>query len=181
MDDRHPVTVGVRIALNTSSRVGILSVFERYPKEDGFGVIWGVLHGLESLRNYEQELLRSLARQPSEFGVCMVGRLLNAGIREVGGISLLDTLRELAVTAKSPRIRETAVGLVSRNNRVLGSGRSNPSRNLNGHSLERMEVRFGRISGLRCGPAFPLSGEIVPRHVNQITESFDLGEPKVHT
>jgi hypothetical protein len=94
----------------------LLSVFERYPEEDGFGVIWGVLHGLESLPNYERELLRSLARQPSEFGVCMLGRLLNAGIQEVGGISLLDTLRQLAVTAKSVRIREAAAGLASRNN-----------------------------------------------------------------
>ncbi|MDR0242765.1 MAG: hypothetical protein LBJ65_14285 [Burkholderia sp.] len=94
----------------------LLSVFERYPEEDGLGVIWSVLHGLESLPNYEPALLRSLARQPSEFGVCMVGRLLNAGRREVGGISLLDTLRELAATAKSPRIRETAVAFVSRNN-----------------------------------------------------------------
>ncbi|OXJ26150.1 hypothetical protein CFB82_35465 [Burkholderia sp. HI2714] len=94
----------------------LLSVFERYPEEDGFGVIWGVLHGLESLPNYEQELLRSIARQPSEFGVCMVGRLLNAGIEEVGGISLLDTLHQLAATTKSPRIREAAAGFASRNN-----------------------------------------------------------------
>ncbi|VWD34810.1 hypothetical protein BLA39750_04924 [Burkholderia lata] len=92
----------------------LLSVFERYPEEDGLGVIWGVLHGLESLPNYEPALLRSLARQPSEFGVCMVGRLLNAGIREVDGISLLAILRELAATAKSPRIRETAEGFAFR-------------------------------------------------------------------
>lgn len=93
----------------------LLSVFERYPEEEGFGVVWGVLHGLEALPNYETELLRSLSRQPSEFGVRMVGRLLNAGTTEVGGISLLKTLRELAATASSPRIRETARGFVSRN------------------------------------------------------------------
>ena len=52
----------------------LLSVFERYPEEEGFGAVWGVLHGLEALPNYEPELLRSLARQPSEFGVRMVGR-----------------------------------------------------------------------------------------------------------
>ncbi|BDB29678.1 hypothetical protein Tamer19_06710 [Cupriavidus sp. TA19] len=92
----------------------LLSVFERYPEEDGFGVVWTVLHGLESLPNYEPELLRSLGRQPSEFGICMVGRLINSGIREVGGISLTDTLRELAAAARSPRLRETAVGFVSR-------------------------------------------------------------------
>lgn len=94
----------------------LLSVFERYPEEDGFGVAWTVLHGLESLRNYEPELLRPLARQPSEFGIFMVGRLINAGIREVGGVSLSDTLRELAATARSPRLREIAASSVSRNN-----------------------------------------------------------------
>ncbi|WP_041492477.1 hypothetical protein [Burkholderia lata] len=70
----------------------------------------------EALPNYEQALLRSLARQPSEFGVCMVGRLLNAGIQEVGGISLLDTLRQLAATSQSLRIREAAAGFASRHN-----------------------------------------------------------------
>jgi hypothetical protein len=92
----------------------LLSVFERYPEEEGLGVVWSVLHGLEALPNYEPELLRSLARQPSEFGVRMVGRLLNAGTREIGGVSLLETLRELATTASSPGIRETANGFASR-------------------------------------------------------------------
>ncbi|MDQ8030782.1 MAG: hypothetical protein REJ50_02105 [Bordetella sp.] len=92
----------------------LLSVFERYPDEDGFGVVWGVLHGLEALPNYEPELLRSLARQPSEFGVLMVGRMLNSGIREVAGISLLETLRGLASTASSASIRETANEFASR-------------------------------------------------------------------
>lgn len=92
----------------------LLGVFERYPEDDGFGVAWSVLHGVESLPNYEPELLRSLARQPSEFGVLMVGRLLNAGTLAVEGVSLLDTLRELATTANSTRIRDTAHGFVSR-------------------------------------------------------------------
>jgi hypothetical protein len=92
----------------------LLSVFERYPEEEGFGVVWGVLHGLEALPNYEPELLRSLARQPSEFGVRMIGRLLNAGTREIGGVSLLETLRALATTARSPGIRKAAQDFVSR-------------------------------------------------------------------
>ncbi|PLP97484.1 hypothetical protein [Cupriavidus pauculus] len=92
----------------------LLSVFERYPEEDGSGVAWTVLHGLESLRNYEPELLRSLARQPSEFGILMVGRLINAGIREVDGVSLSDTLRELSATARSQRLRKTAASFASR-------------------------------------------------------------------
>lgn len=92
----------------------LLSVFERYPEEDGFGVVWSVLHGLEALPNYEPELLRSLARQPSEFGVLMVGRMLNSGTRKVAGVSLLETLRGLASTASSSSIRETANEFASR-------------------------------------------------------------------
>lgn len=91
----------------------LLSVFERYPEDDGFGVVWSVLHGLESLRDYEPDLLRSLARQPSEFGILMVGRLINAGVREVGGVSLSDMLRELSSTARSQRLRETAASFAS--------------------------------------------------------------------
>src|SRR5688500_5761862 len=34
----------------------LLSVFERYPEEEGFGVAWSVLHGLEALPNYEPAL-----------------------------------------------------------------------------------------------------------------------------
>ena len=92
----------------------LLGVFERYPEDDGFGVAWSVLHGLESLPNYEPELLRSVARQPSEFGVMMLGRLLNAGRHDVDGVSLLGTLRELASTARSSRIRDTAHRFVRR-------------------------------------------------------------------
>lgn len=96
----------------------LLSVFERYPEEGGYGVAWEILHGLEALPNYESELLRSLSRQPSEFGARMIGRLLNAGTAEVNGISLLEVLRELAATADSPRIREIALEFASFGGRV---------------------------------------------------------------
>lgn len=86
----------------------LLSVFERYPDEDGAGVIWGVLHGLESLPNYEPELLRSLARQPSEFGVRMLGRLLNAGIQEIAGVSVLHKLQEISASTPSATLAKTA-------------------------------------------------------------------------
>jgi len=92
----------------------MLSVFERYPEEDGYGVMWTIVHGLESLPNYQPELLRSLARQPSELGIAMVGRILNAGTTEIGGVSLLQTLHDLANTAASSYIREEALRVASR-------------------------------------------------------------------
>jgi hypothetical protein len=92
----------------------LFSVFERFPEEDGAGVIWSVLHALETLPDYETELVRSLARKPSEFGVLMVSRLLNAGTRQVRGVSLVELLRELASKADSPGIRQTADRLAPR-------------------------------------------------------------------
>jgi hypothetical protein len=92
----------------------MLGVFERYPEEDGYGVMWSIVHGLEKLPNYEPALLASLARQPSELGITMVGRMLNAGVTQIGGVSLLLTLREIAGTATSAHIREAAHGVASR-------------------------------------------------------------------
>ena len=92
----------------------MLSVFERYPEEDGHGVMWSLVHGLEKLPNYESALLSSLARQPSELGIVMVGRMLNSGVTAVDGVSLLLTLQEISSTATSTHIKEIAHSVVSR-------------------------------------------------------------------
>src|ERR1700723_1101145 len=52
----------------------LLAVFERFPEDDGAGVFWSILHGLEALTGYEPALVRSVQKRPSEFGVLMVGR-----------------------------------------------------------------------------------------------------------
>lgn len=85
----------------------LLSIFERYP-EEAVDVAWSVVHCLEALPAYEPELLKSLSRQPSELGIIMVGRLMNSGTTEVGGVSLLKTLSEVATTTVSENIRRTA-------------------------------------------------------------------------
>lgn len=92
----------------------ILSVFERYPEEDGCGVMWSLVHGLEKLPDYEPALLASLTRQPSELGIVMVGRMLNSGTTEIGDISLLLTLQEITRTTTSPQIREAAISVAPR-------------------------------------------------------------------
>jgi hypothetical protein len=74
----------------------LLAVFECFPEEDGAGVFWTILHGLESVGGYEPALVRSVKRQPSEFGVLMVGRLLNGGQTEVGSVSLVGLLESVA-------------------------------------------------------------------------------------
>jgi hypothetical protein len=54
----------------------LFGVFERFPEDDGAGVLWSIVHGVESLDlDYEQPLRDSLARQPSEMGAIMLARL----------------------------------------------------------------------------------------------------------
>jgi hypothetical protein len=53
----------------------LLKVFERFPEEDGAGVFWSIVHGLERFSAYETELIDSLNRQPSEMGLLMLRRI----------------------------------------------------------------------------------------------------------
>lgn len=54
----------------------LFGVFERFPEDDGAGVLWSIVHGIESLDfDYEQPLRDSLARQPSDMGKIMIDRL----------------------------------------------------------------------------------------------------------
>ena len=77
-----------------SASLGIkamLEVFEQFPTEDGAGVFWSIVHGLESLDGYERRLVESVRRAPSEFSLIMVHRhiILSAGPDET---SLLRTI-----------------------------------------------------------------------------------------
>jgi hypothetical protein len=54
----------------------LFGVFERFPEDDGSGVLWSIVHGVEGLDlDYEQPLRDSLARQRSDMGKIMLGRL----------------------------------------------------------------------------------------------------------
>jgi len=54
----------------------LFHVFERFPQDDGAGVFWSIVHGIESTDiNYEQPLRESLSRQPSALGQVMLCRL----------------------------------------------------------------------------------------------------------
>jgi hypothetical protein len=108
--------------LSGSASVGIdamLHVFERYPAEDedGAGVFWSIVHGLESLPGYENGLVESVRREPSCFALLMVNRLLNAECADVGGTSLRSLLEQVAQdeTAR-PEIRQEAQLILDRHN-----------------------------------------------------------------
>jgi len=83
--------------LSSAEFEAAFDIFERYPKEDGesCGLFWSLLHTLEAHSGYEQFLVASVQRVPSEFGVVMVGRLINASVGEVSGVRLRDLLAEI--------------------------------------------------------------------------------------
>ena len=73
----------------------MLRVFERFPDNDGAGVFWSIVHGLETLPSYQTQLVASVRRVPSRMGVIMLGRLLNAGCHEINGSPTRHILQEI--------------------------------------------------------------------------------------
>lgn len=54
----------------------LFRVFERFPADDGAGVLWSIVHGIEGLDfDYQVQLRESIARQPSLMGKVMLERL----------------------------------------------------------------------------------------------------------
>ncbi|WP_282081573.1 hypothetical protein [Aquimarina algiphila] len=62
----------------------LFRVFERYPNDDGAGVFWTILHGLETL-NYEESLYSSLMDKPSHMAINMLKRIENTNSELVAG------------------------------------------------------------------------------------------------
>jgi len=60
----------------------LFGLFERFPDDDGAGVLWGIIHGLEALPfDYEPALRTSLARRRSDMGEIMLRRLEKSRLR----------------------------------------------------------------------------------------------------
>ena len=66
----------------------IFGLFEKYPSEDGAGVFWSALHGMERVGNYEAELLRCFRRYPNEMSRIMLIRMRNSGLANVAGFPI---------------------------------------------------------------------------------------------
>ena len=73
----------------------LFNIFERFPEEDGAGVFWTIVHGVESFDGYEKELLDSLTRQPSEFGLLMAKRIFNTGTKKICDIGKENLISNL--------------------------------------------------------------------------------------
>jgi hypothetical protein len=86
-------------------------LYERFPEDDGYGLFWSILHGIETLPRWERLAVESVRRRPSHFPLLMVIRLLNSGVKESGGQDLMQLLRQVAADERClPSIRLDARG-----------------------------------------------------------------------
>lgn len=80
----------------------LLRVFARFPRHDGHGVFWAILHTVErvakraGLDAYAAVVLREVERAPTEMGVRLLERLVGAGVTHVGPVELAPAIAELA-------------------------------------------------------------------------------------
>lgn len=66
----------------------IFNLFERFPDEDGAGVFWSALHGMEALGGYEDLLLQYFRRHPSLMTKTMLRRIQNSGQTHIGRVAI---------------------------------------------------------------------------------------------
>ena len=66
----------------------IFNLFERYPEEDGSGVFWSALHGMEAVGGYEELLLMYFCRRPSHMTRTMLRRIYNSGQTHIGKVAI---------------------------------------------------------------------------------------------
>jgi hypothetical protein len=87
----------------------LFGIFERFPQEDGRGVYWSIVHGLEGRGGYEEALLDSVRRSASPFALLMLNRIANDGQADCAGMSITSILTEVASSASaSPEARQEA-------------------------------------------------------------------------
>jgi hypothetical protein len=70
----------------------IFNLFERFPNDDGAGVFWSALHGMESVGAYEDLLLQYFRRCPSLMTKTMLRRLQNSGQSHTRNIAISTLL-----------------------------------------------------------------------------------------
>src|SRR4051812_15948909 len=70
----------------------IFSLFERYPEEDGAGVFWSALHGMESVGGYEDLLVQYFRRCASLMKKTMLRRILNSGQTHIGNVTITSLI-----------------------------------------------------------------------------------------
>lgn len=83
----------------------LLRVFERFPRHDGHGVFWTILHAIETVPGYANILVEHVIRTPTEMGVTMLQRLVNSGVTHAGVHELAPLI--VMLSARAPIIDYT--------------------------------------------------------------------------
>jgi hypothetical protein len=92
----------------------MFDLLERFPESEE-EVHWTMIHFLEGMRGYEDAVVHSIQRTPSVGALKMVGRMMSAGMRKVGGTSLVEMLQKIADDWTQPRVlREDAKSYLTR-------------------------------------------------------------------
>ena len=70
----------------------IFNLFERFPSDDGNGVFWSALHGMEAVGDYEELLLQYSRRHPSLMTQTMLRRIFNSGQHRIGKVEIAELI-----------------------------------------------------------------------------------------
>ena len=74
----------------------IFNLYERFPDDDGAGVFWSALHGMERVGEYEASLLAYFRKWPSLMTRAMLQRVQNSGRDSIEGV----LISSLAITPR---------------------------------------------------------------------------------
>jgi hypothetical protein len=66
----------------------IFILFDRFPADDGSGVFWSALHGMEFVGDYENLLLMHHRKSPSEMTEILLRRILKSGQTHIGEVEI---------------------------------------------------------------------------------------------
>jgi len=88
--------------LTGRDRRAIFELFERFPEDDAYGGFSAFLHKLEASCDYEAELIASVQRMPTEFGLQMVARMIRGNIHSYRGQDLLSLIEQATSHPTSP-------------------------------------------------------------------------------
>lgn len=90
----------------------MFALLERYPTAD-FGSPGPIVHTIEALGGYEDDLRESLKCQPTYLTVWMVNRILNTELPEAERLAWLTDLRNASANPAAPeRAKEEAVNFL---------------------------------------------------------------------
>jgi hypothetical protein len=71
----------------------LFNLFERFPEDDGAGVLWSALHGMEAVGDYEPLLLYYFRRCPSLMTTTMIRRMYNSGRTHIGQVEIARLIK----------------------------------------------------------------------------------------